>query len=46
MHLCPGTLAAIWRVVLYSPGLPTHLVQESNVSTLRCFHDGDINQRD
>ena len=34
MHPCPGNWVAIGCVVMYHAGLPTHLVQELNVSTV------------
>ena len=34
MHLCSGNWVVIGPAVLYMPGLPMHLVQEFNVSTV------------
>ena len=34
MHACPVIWVAIGRVVVYYAGMPTHLGQELNVSTV------------
>ena len=35
MYPCPGNWVAIEHTVVYYAGLPTHLVQELNVGTVR-----------